>query len=80
MRPSGTDALVSPDSPAEVADRIFQASPYHAIRFLKCEYEDGVLTIRGRLPSYYLKQTAQSAVRDLEGVERVSNLTEVAVS
>ena len=80
MRPSGTDALVSPDSPAEVADRIFQTSPYQAIRFLKCEYQDGVLTIRGRLPSYYLKQTAQSAVRDLEGVERVSNLTEVAVS
>jgi osmotically-inducible protein OsmY len=80
MRPSGTDALVSPDSPAEVAERIFQESPYHAIRFLKCEYQDGELTIRGRLPSYYLKQTAQSAVRDLDGVDRISNLTEVAVT
>jgi hypothetical protein len=65
-------------SPADIAEQIFRESPYHAIRDLKCNFRDGVLTIAGRVPSYYLKQLAQSTVRDLNGVRHILNLTEVS--
>lgn len=74
------EALAPVNSPARAAERIFQACPYHAIRYLKCEFRDGVLTIHGRLPSYHLKQVAQSMVLNLDGVDRIRNLTEVAVT
>ena len=38
---------------------------------------DGVLTLRGCLPTYYLKQVAQTSVAGLEGVERIVNLIQV---
>jgi hypothetical protein len=66
-------------SPAEVAEGILVASPYLAIRHLKCRFCDGELTIVGRVPSYYLKQLAQNAVQQLDGVERISNIIEVSV-
>ncbi len=50
---------------------------YLALRNLSCEYRDGVLVLRGCLPSYYLKQMAQSAVANLEGVHRVVNEVQV---
>jgi osmotically-inducible protein OsmY len=53
-------------------------NPYHALRNVSCEYRDGVLTLRGRLPSYYLKQVAQTAVAHTAGVQRVDNAIEVA--
>lgn len=79
MALTGMETLASADSPAQVAERIFRASPYHAIRSLKCDYREGILTIRGPLPSYHLKQTAQTVVRDLAGVQRIENLAEVEV-
>ena len=44
---------------------------------IACEYRQGTLTLRGRVPSFYLKQVAQTAVRDLSGVEQVVNGIEV---
>ena len=40
-------------------------------------YVQGVLVLRGRLPSFYLKQVLQTLLRDLEGVERIDNQVEV---
>jgi hypothetical protein len=34
-------------------------SPYNDLRTVKCEYERGVLTLRGTLATYYYKQLAQ---------------------
>jgi osmotically-inducible protein OsmY len=34
-------------------------SPYGAIRAVSCRVNDGVLTLSGSVPSYYLKQIAQ---------------------
>lgn len=65
-------------SPANVAEGILLASPYFAIRHLRCGFCDGVLTINGRVPSYYLKQLAQVAVQQLDGVDRISNIIEVS--
>ena len=42
-----------------------------------CEYEQGVLWLRGRLPTYYQKQVAQEVVRGLVGVVQIVNNIEV---
>ena len=48
-------------------------SPHWAIRSLTCECYDGVLFLRGHLPSFYQKQLAQETVGKLEGVLQVVN-------
>ena len=40
-------------------------------------YDQGVLILQGRLPSFYLKQVLQTLLRDLEGVEQIDNQVEV---
>jgi hypothetical protein len=37
------------------------------------EYRAGMLTVSGTVPSYYLKQMLQCALRNLEGVRAVEN-------
>jgi hypothetical protein len=54
-----------------------RASGYGALHGLGCTFESGVLHLRGCVPSYYLKQVAQSVVVDLEGVLQVNNQLEV---
>jgi len=48
-------------------------SAYEAIRSITCEFHEGVLTLRGRVPSYYLKQVAQELVRHTDRVSEVNN-------
>ena len=52
-------------------------SPYLPLRLLRCDYHEGVLAIRGRVPTFYLKQLAQTVVSRMRGVEQVSNRVEV---
>jgi hypothetical protein len=40
----------------------------------------GVLTLRGRLPSFYLKQMLQTLLRNLDGVTRIDNQVDVVSS
>lgn len=40
-------------------------------------YRDHVLTLRGCVPSFYLKQVLQTAIRDLDGVRLIDNHVEV---
>jgi osmotically-inducible protein OsmY len=47
---------------------------------IQIEEHQGVLTLRGSLPSFYLKQLLQTVVRDIEGVGRVDNQVVVASS
>jgi osmotically-inducible protein OsmY len=66
--------------PTDVADQaraLLLRNPYLALKNVSCEYNDGVLTLRGYLPSYYLKQIAQTIVANLEGVGRLVNAIEV---
>ena len=37
----------------------------------------GVLTLRGRVPTFYMKQIAQSLVGAIEGVSRIDNCLDV---
>ena len=41
--------------------------------WVKCHVADGRLYLSGRLPSWYLNQMAQEAVRYVEGVDEIVN-------
>jgi osmotically-inducible protein OsmY len=66
------------DSVTESARERLRRSPYLPVRLLACEFDRGVLRLRGRLSSFYQKQLAQEAVAGLSGVEEVINEAVVA--
>lgn len=66
-----------PSDLATFADASLLASAYHGLRTLRCEFHEGILMVRGRVSSFYLKQLAQEAIRKLPGVEMIANLVEV---
>lgn len=47
-------------------------------RWVQARCSNGCLYLEGILPSYYLKQLAQEAVRKLAGIDRVVNQIKVA--
>jgi osmotically-inducible protein OsmY len=57
----------------ELADRRLCNNKHLCLKTISSEYLDGVLVLRGSIPTYYLKQVAQEAVSGLEGVRRVDN-------
>ena len=48
-------------------------SPYLELRRVSCEFHEGVLTLRGDVPRYCLKQIAQNLVSPVNGVVEVAN-------
>lgn len=58
---------------AEAAHRRFEHSCHRQLRQVTCHFHEGALILHGQLPSYYLKQLAQEAVMELEGVEEIIN-------
>ena len=64
-------------APCRHGEAVLRSSSYLSLRRLSCEYHEGVLTIRGRVATFYLKQVAQSLLGRLEGVEEINNLVEV---
>ncbi len=61
----------------EAAAARLQHSGYVALRMVTCEFREGVLTLRGRVPSFYLKQLAHASVVKTPGVEMVVNSIDV---
>ena len=61
----------------QVAESRLRNSSYWALRTLSCEYHDGVLVLNGRLPTYYLKQIAQTLVEGMDGVLEIANRVDV---
>jgi osmotically-inducible protein OsmY len=69
--------VVRGSSLGERVRRRLTQSPYHAVRRVSVEERQGVLTLSGRLPNYYLKQMAQTAVAKVEGVTSIINRIDV---
>jgi len=71
----------SPDPPTSlqaVAEQALRSGPYPALKKLSCDYQGGVLVLRGCLPTYYLKQIAQEVVaQQVRGVGRLDNQIQV---
>ena len=55
-------------------------SGYRELHLISCDFHEGVLTLRGRISSFYLKQVAQELIRRLDGAEEVNNRLEVAAA
>jgi hypothetical protein len=49
-------------------------------REITCSCEDGVLTLEGRVPSFYLKQVLQTMLFGVGGVDRIDNRVDVVNS
>ena len=63
----------------ELIEHCLRTNSYSALRTVSCECVNGVVVLRGCLPTYYLKQVAQEAVTqlELEGVVWIDNQIEV---
>jgi len=82
VHPTGTEPdTPSPDPQAglrAVAERALRSGPYPALKTLCCDCREGVLVLRGCLPTFYLKQIAQEIVAHLvQGVGRLDNQIQV---
>ena len=61
-------------------DRVFTAlrgNPHVGRRDLRFEADEGHVTLRGVVGTYYQKQMAQEAIRHVDGVDEISNELEV---
>ena len=61
----------------ELVESRMHCSGYSELRRIACDLHDQVLTLRGRVSSYYLKQLAQSLVFTVDGVRELNNQLEV---
>ena len=61
----------------ESAGRRLKESGCHELRTITCHYHEGMVFLRGRVNSYYLKQLAQETIRNVAGVEQIVNEIEV---
>lgn len=57
----------------ELACQALRSSGYSQLRRLQVSFEHGRMTLQGQLPTYYLKQVAQSVVQEVAGVREVDN-------
>jgi hypothetical protein len=61
----------------DIAQARMQTSVYPSLRNVQCSWDDGVLTLRGEVPRYYLKQLAFSLVSDLQESCDINNAVNV---
>jgi osmotically-inducible protein OsmY len=77
--PSGTLLEDSIDRRvALLAECQLRDTTYQPLTGISCDFHDGVAVLRGTVPTFYLKQVAQSVVRKLAGVKQIDNRIEVA--
>ncbi len=65
---------------ADIAQATLRQSLHFELHEVSCEFSGGILTLRGRLPSYHLKQIAQAAVAQVPGVIEVDDRVELVTS
>ena len=76
----GSDSLSIFEDVVAKAQQRLKMAPYPPVRSVSCVYVDGVLFLRGEVPTFFEKQLAQEAVFKLEGVNRVVNEIKVVGS
>ncbi len=80
-----TEAAITLDD-RSVAERVVRqaraylhTSPYMPLRALSCESDNGVITLKGRVPSFYLKQLALAELMRKLRVREINDLIEVTL-
>ena len=58
---------------AEQVENALRATGHGALRTVGVSVSAGVVTLRGRVSSYYLKQVAQAATSAVSGAREISN-------
>lgn len=60
------------------ASTLLTNTPYQSLSKIDCRFGHGVLTLRGRVESYFLKQVAQERLlKNLDPSKEISNQLEV---
>lgn len=65
------------DTVTRRAERLLTECGYRPLCAISCTFQEGTLTLRGRVPTYYMKQVAQTLVAKLDEVHRIDNRLEV---
>lgn len=77
-------AIVASTPPAMravlLAEDALYNTGYAALRQLRCSWHDGVLSVRGLVPTYYTKQMALVALMRIVEIGNVSDQIEVSWS
>ena len=78
MAASTTESLVEHGVPystlvTEKVAESFKASGYRTLTAVACHFHEGVVVLRGRVPSFYMKQLAQVLAGRVPGVDVVAN-------
>ena len=68
-----TDSRVTDEHLCDSIIRGLRASGYSPCRDVAVSVRDGHVSIRGRVPTYYLKQVAQSAAMSVDGIKSIEN-------
>jgi osmotically-inducible protein OsmY len=68
-----TDSRVTDERLCDSIIRELRVSGYLAVRDAEVSVRDGHASIRGRVPTYYLKQVAQSAAMSVDGIKSIEN-------
>ena len=79
-RVATTDTTARERRIEEAAEGHLRRSGYLALRDIGCTCREGVVTLWGYLPTYYLKQIAQHVVAETGGVRGIINQIEVLAS
>ena len=75
MPPQEHGPLPGPPRPhlLDLAEDRLASSSHLFLRHVRCDAQGGVVSLHGKVPSFYLKQTAQALLQSLEGVDRIDN-------
>lgn len=65
------------DSIAGTIHHTLSQSSYRALHQIRCDYSQGVLTLHGRVPSYYLKQLALEIAKRIARGKVINNVIQV---
>lgn len=67
----------SPNPTGVKAATKLAATGYAPLENVECEVQEDMLILSGTVPSYYLKQVAQTVAGNMEGITRIENRLEV---
>ena len=73
----GNESSLSTAKVIRDARRRLKRCSHKPVRLVVCDYHEGILVLRGHVSSFFHKQLAQEAVRDVVGVDKVVNAIEV---
>jgi hypothetical protein len=73
-----TPVQMGPPSVERAARKRLAKTGYRSLGSVRCNYRDGTITLHGSVPSYYHKQIAQEAMRDVDNVETIVNQINVS--